>query len=354
MGLGLFARKRRELPAVINTIAVLETAAIGDTTLLSAILLDLRDAYPSARVVLLAGQSNVAVARLLAGPDEVVMLPIKDVLSTCRMVRGRHFDLFLDFGPWPRINAVIAHFADADFKIGFNTPGQYRHYVYDRTVRHCNAQHELENFRDMLRAIDVPSIHAPGFPSSVGQDDIAGRYRLESPYVVFHLWPGGYRAYLKEWPVERWLQLGSAMSEMGFHIALTGAPAEHVRNEAVKARAASALDEQKWVNCAGATLDETISILRRGALTVSVNTGVMHLAAVVGAPVVGLHGPTSARRWGPVGPLAVAISAPGSGCAYLDLGFEYPPNCECMGRVTVEQVLAECRSILRRHTAANV
>jgi heptosyltransferase-3 len=68
---------------------------------------------------------------------------------------------------------------------------------------------------------------------------------------------------------------------------------------------------------------------------------------VVETRVVGLHGPTSEARWGPIGPYAVAISAQGPGCGYLNLGFEYPARCDCMLRITVEQVLAKCRAILQ-------
>jgi heptosyltransferase I len=350
--LGLLHPTQRSLPRSINSIGVLETAAIGDTTLLSAVLLDLRAAYPSAHITLFAGATNIAVARLLNGPDEVISLPIKHVVAARRVVRSRHFDLFLDYGPWPRINGVITHFADADFKVGFNTPGQFRHYVYDRSVPHSRTQHELENFRDMLRLIGVPVTHAPRFPASVGSGELPEPYRASGQYVVFHMWPGGYRSHLKEWPAERWLQLGKSMSALGLEILLTGAPSERDKNEAMVARAAREGVDPGWRNCAGATIDQTIAILRRARLTVSVNTGVMHLAAVAGVPVIGLHGPTSARRWGPVGARARAISAPGEDCGYLNLGFEYPFHCTCMERITVEQVVAECRDLVRAESAS--
>jgi len=72
----------------------------------------------------------------------------------------------------------------------------------------------------------------------------------------------------------------------------------------------------------------------------------MHLAAALDVPVIGLHGPTSARRWGPIGRRAVAVSAPGADCGYLNLGFEYPARCDCMSRIAVDRVLDHCRAIL--------
>jgi len=338
------------VPEVIRSVGILETAAIGDTTLLSAVLLDLRDAFPHCRITLFAGNSNVAVARLLGGHDEVICLPVKNVFEACRLVRKQHFDLFLDYGPWPRINGVISYFARAKYKVGFRTRGQHRHFVYDLPVVHSPGQHELENFRDVLRAIGVPTIHAPQFPSSVGRSDLPGQYQVRDAYVVFHLWPGGYRAAFKEWPVERWLEIGKQISKLGFQIVLTGAPSDHARNQSVIARAETELSDGGWKNFAGASMEQTIGIIRRSRLTVSVNTGVMHVAAVLGAPVLGLHGPTSERRWGPIGPLAVAIRAPGPECGYLNLGFEYPVQCTCMERITVDHVMAQCMSLLAGNT----
>ena len=82
-------------------------------------------------------------------------------------------------------------------------------------------------------------------------------------------------------------------------------------------------------------------VLLQSRLVISVNTGVMHLAAILGAPTISLNGPTNNDRWGPVGPRAVGIQSPGEGCGYLHLGFE---SCngvtDCMERITVDMVLA--------------
>jgi heptosyltransferase I len=349
LALGILRGKATRCPKQIHSIGILETAAIGDTTLLSAVLLDLREAYPDARIVLFAGDSNFAVARILAGPDEVVRLPIKDVLTARRLVRSQHFDVFIDFGPWARLNAILTSLASANFRIGFRTPGQFRHYAYDCSVVHSDNQHELENLRDILRAIDVKPVHAAGFPDAVGRCNIPAQYRPNSDYVVFHLWSGGSQSRAKEWPTERWVELGKALSEAGLSIALTGAPWQRGMNEQVIAEAKAA-GAGEWTNAAGTNIEQTIGLLRGSRLTVSVNTGVMHLAAVAGVPVVGLSGPVSDVRWAPLGPCATAVSAKGPGCGYISLGFEFRRDCDCMRRITVNEVLHQCRNLLRPAT----
>ena len=82
-------------------------------------------------------------------------------------------------------------------------------------------------------------------------------------------------------------------------------------------------------------------MLQRARAVVSVNTGVMHLAAIVGAPTVSLNGPTNGARWGPVGPRALGVEAPGEGCGYLHLGFDFDGHgTDCMERITVDLVVA--------------
>lgn len=88
------------------------------------------------------------------------------------------------------------------------------------------------------------------------------------------------------------------------------------------------------------TLVELAAMFERAAAVVSVNTGVMHLASLAGAPTAGLHGATNPLRWGPVGEKAVSILPRSGRMAYLNLGFEYPPHVEnAMANLVVEDVI---------------
>jgi ADP-heptose:LPS heptosyltransferase len=323
----------------------LKTVAIGDTTLLSGIVLDLKTAYPTARLVMFTGGTNFEVARLLGGVDQVIKLPIYNLLAAVRAIRAEDFDLFLDFDSWPRLNALLTCLARAKYTLGFRSRGQYRHFVYDKAVPHSSTQHEMENYRDIIRAAGVAASHLPGFPSSVGQAP-PSRYGLRLPYVVLHPWPSGFKSSMKEWPIDRWLALASRLAALDMTIALTGSPSERGRNDHVIQMAAMQGRDVRWHNCAGTTMDETIALLRASELVVSVNTGVMHIAAVLGSRVIGLHGPTSVARFGPLGKRAVAIRASSPRCGYLDLGFEYPRRCTCMQSITVDAVFEQCLRIL--------
>jgi len=95
---------------------------------------------------------------------------------------------------------------------------------------------------------------------------------------------------------------------------------------------------------------------------VSVNTGLMHLAAAMDVPTVGLHGPTSALRWGPKGTRSIAVVSADPASQYLSLGFEYPASCNAMRAIHADAVIDAIDSLMlrsnpqgidSRHTAAH-
>jgi ADP-heptose:LPS heptosyltransferase len=112
---------------------------------------------------------------------------------------------------------------------------------------------------------------------------------------------------------------------------LSGAEKDRLANEKFIASFLEKDIQQKTKNMAGLlSLEKLAWFLKYGnvAAVVSVNTGIMHLAALLDVPTVGLHGPTNPLRWGPLGQNSVALLPKEGKFAYLNLGFEYPPGTE--------------------------
>ena len=119
---------------------------------------------------------------------------------------------------------------------------------------------------------------------------------------------------------------------------LTGGPADVERTDAFIESSGDLAKHLKSV--AGRyRLNELVDLIGSASCVVSVNTGLMHLAAAAGVPTVGLNGPTSAKRWGPIGPNAICIDSDLPGCGYLNLGFEYDGRrTDCMRGISVDRV----------------
>jgi ADP-heptose:LPS heptosyltransferase len=339
-------RRRLPVPASPASIGVLKAYAIGDTVLLAGVTADLRAAYPGAEIVFFAGRDNAAVARMLGDVDEVVEFDISRPWAAIAELRRRRLDVLFDFGAWPRIEALVAALSGARHTVGFRTAGQHRHYCFDAAVEHSAARHEIDNYRAIAGALGIPTgatphIEAPAPPAQAPP----------APYAVLHLWPGGFRSHLKEWPQERWRALAGELAERGLGVALTGGPADAAASQAFAEACRS--DGHDVVDTAGAIpLTGVAGLLAGSACVVSVNTGIMHLAAAAGAPTVGLSGPTSGRRWGPVGERVVSLDSDYDGCGYLNLGSEYAGRrADCMEGISLERVLAAVDAVPREVTA---
>jgi len=335
--LGLFKRKKSR-PERFSRIALLKTAAIGDTVLISAIVRDIKQAWPDAHVTFFCGSSNHDAAQLLLDVDEVILVPVAKPLKALNMMR-RSFDVMIDFGQWPRLDALLAGLCGAGFTIGFNTLGQYRHYLFDAAVNHDAGLHELDNFRNLLTPLGIEGQAMPVIPHNSGVRD--------PKLLVIHMFAGGLRAHQKAWPKQEWLQLMDGFLLKGYRLVLTGSAAN--RPDAMGLAQRVSKPGQLHVAAGELNLAGLVDLLTTASLLITVNTGVMHLAAALHCPLVALNGPTAVGRWGPVGPTAIALQSPRSCSPCLNLGFEYAcPGDYCMREISLDLVQNACEEILQK------
>jgi ADP-heptose:LPS heptosyltransferase len=342
---GLSRRQRSDHP---RTIGVICLGAIGDLLLVTGLLGQLREAFPDARIEVVATRSNAAVFPLLKPDYAACAFEVTDVRGMLGHLRRSRYDILIDTSQWARLGALLAALSRAGTTVGFSTAGQYRHYGYECVVPHSALKHEADNFLALGSALvpglrRAPEIVIPEHPSA------ACPPLPEGPVVFFHMWPAGVHAHLKEWPGECWAELARTVHASGYAIALTGGKEDRERTEAFLAQClpGELADSGRVVSVAGRmSLPDLAFCFSRAAAAVSVNTGVMHLAALCGVPLVGLHGPTNPRRWGPLGGQARALLPDEGDSAYLDLGFEYPPNAENVMRfLRVNRVLEALREM---------
>jgi lipopolysaccharide heptosyltransferase III len=333
-------KRRRPLPAEIRRIGILNATAIGDTVLLSAVARDLAAAFPDAETILFSSRANLP---FLGTIDGLMVRPIRisSPREAVRALRAARLDVVLDFDSWPRIEPVYCLLSGASFTAGFRTAGQHRHYAFDAWVEHSRDVHTIENFRRLASVLGVESTSLPSLRPP-------GRTELPpSPYVVLHLWPTGVSSGLKEWPEERWRELARQLVAAGNTIVLTGAPGDADRTGAF-VEAAPDLREHLVDGAGRWDLGELLDVLAGSRCVVSVNTGVMHMAAAADVPTVALNGPTSELRWGPLGSRAVSVSSELPGCGYLYLGWEYDgERSDCMEGISVERVLEAVEQLTR-------
>ncbi|MBN2469664.1 MAG: WecB/TagA/CpsF family glycosyltransferase [Anaerolineae bacterium] len=115
---------------------------------------------------------------------------------------------------------------------------------------------------------------------------------MPPPVVAIHPGSGGYSP-ARRWPAESFARVADRLHAAGARIVLIGGPQDDT------AITAAAMTHAPLDLSGQTTLGQLGAVLARCDLFIGADSGVMHLAAAAGAPVLALFGPSNARAWGP-------------------------------------------------------
>jgi heptosyltransferase II len=190
-------------------------------------------------------------------------------------------------GSWK--SALVPFFAGIPRRTGF--VGEMRYGLLndirplDGEVLRTTAQ------RFVALAADGPVAQAPQVPPpQLAVDEAAGR-RLaaslglgEGPAVG--LMPGAEYGPAKQWPAEHYGALARSLAEDGVQCWVFGSQKEHALGERIRE-----LGGARTLNLCGRTqLADVVDLVARCRAVVTNDSGLMHVAAAAGAPVVALYG----------------------------------------------------------------
>ncbi len=146
----------------------------------------------------------------------------------------------------------------------------------------------------------------------------------------------------KRWPVSAYAEVARALTAENFVVWVLGSPNESpLAAEIVRAAGTAARD------LTSPDLRNAILALRLARAAVSNDSGLLHVAAAMGTPAVGIFGPTSPWHWAPLNPLAAVIETR----TELSCRPCHKPTCRlghhrCMQDIPPAQVLDALRRTL--------
>jgi ADP-heptose:LPS heptosyltransferase len=334
-------------------ILVIKLRAIGDVVLATAVLPNLKKAYPKAEIHFLTEKPSVPVLEGNPFVDRIDTAPADpwsgsrsgaswaEFFQFISRLRRAQYDLVFDLFGNPR-SAWLTALSGAGIRVGFDFRG--RRFAYNRVVEpRGDRVHEVEFNLDALRHAGVPIIDSkPMFP--VGQKDaetvdrwISASGLRRERLAALHVW-GSWPA--KRWGLDSFARLGDKLvGRYGLDVVLLWGPGEKKNAETVRGgmRCPSVLAPE-W------TLKELGALFSRCRLTVANDSGPMHISAAVGAPTIGIFGPTDWRLQGPVGGGNIPVFKKGLeclGCNKLECG-----DLKCMETLGVEEVLEAVDHVL--------
>ena len=141
----------------------------------------------------------------------------------------------------------------------------------------------------------------------------------------------------KRWPPQRFAALADRLIEEGVaQVCLVGGPEDGPIAAAIK----DGMRQEPCDLTGQLTIGQLGALLEQGGLFVGHDTGAMHLAVAVAAPVVAIFGPSDPRMYGPYGENCVTIWHD-VGCNPCLLHGCWDATCRrfrCIEAVTVEEV----------------
>jgi len=317
-------------------------AALGDVATASVLVSRIRAEFTNAHITWLCGRGAASLVQLF-DVDEIITVDEETLLRGSLPVRvaalARH---------WVRV-------AGRRFDRVITVHGDARYRLLSATVRrgmHTALGDPLTaTIGGRFRGDEIAGLLDPNgvSPATDRRFDVADvRNRLaspawdadESPYVV--LVPAGTRNVLREdalrrWPAERYAELARRLRARGFRVALAGG----VQDRWVRPLFAG-VDVEDYLGTL--EIPDTLRLMRDAALVVSHDTGPLHLARLVRAPIVALFGPTMPNVVLPGDAAALAIwGGAHLACRPCYNGRDYAPcrNNRCMQSIGVDDVLEQ-------------
>ncbi|CAA7627339.1 Glycosyl transferase family protein [Candidatus Terasakiella magnetica] len=155
----------------------------------------------------------------------------------------------------------------------------------------------------------------------------------------------------KQWPAERFTQVVARLTAADgilpqARVAVFGGPAERDAAQPLL----DAIPPERRIDLVGTCdLGTAFACLRRLALYLGNDSGLMHMAAAADVPTLGLFGPSSEVFYGPCGPKAASIRGPRS---FEDIchapDYDYRSHACLMLDLTVDKVASAAETLFRR------
>lgn len=339
---------------------------MGEAVLACSLLTTLKERHPHLQIDFLI-ENRVAGVVNASGTGKVYSyIPHKDGLwKAVRIllrVRRARYAAAIDFEQQSLLTAFFLRMTGIPVRLGFSPSAPSPR---TRMFTHLVQLHENESmWRSFLRLARIfdsgipESLQTVPLPYSEQNSVWLNDWRREhgigdssTSLIAMHLGVGPSAQY-RRWPMERFLDLARALAEQCSNIViiLTGSNAEQALirrfSDSFQGRSVDASDL--------GDIQRTAALLRHCDLLVSADTGIMHLAAAMGTPTVGLFGPNAPSCWAPVGPRATYVCSTRQRCSpcinsykrHIPETCSSPQESACMWDISVEDVLRAATKVV--------
>lgn len=175
----------------------------------------------------------------------------------------------------------------------------------------------------------------------------AKKFAIDESAPAIAFMPGAEFGPTKQWPGKYFAELATRFTQQGYKVYVFGSPKdESIGEEIVQASKGDAINL-----CGQTSLEEAVDLLSLMKVAITNDSGLMHIAAAVGRPVVAIYGAITPKYTPPLTDKAEI--------QYLDLECSpcWKKQCpyghyNCLNNIEVDKVYASAQKLLQEEVTA--
>jgi heptosyltransferase I len=286
----------------LQHVCLLRLSAIGDTCHALAALRAFQAAWPETRFTWIIGKVEAKLMREILPEIEFITFEksatLRELLRLRALLRGRRFDLLLDMQLSFRAS-LVSRLVRAPIKLGFDRQRarELQWLFTNAQIEPKASEHVLDSFMGFARACGIePKPPHWNVSLPAGSLDYA-RSVIAAGTPTLLISPCSSHA-ARNWSAARYAAVADhAASVHHMSIVLVGGrSSEEARMGAsIAAAARTPLVSQIGKD----TLAQLLGLMSKSTILLSPDSGPVHMASMVGLPVLGLYAATNPQRAGP-------------------------------------------------------
>jgi len=320
---------------------------LGDAVMSVPAVRAIKNGRPDVHLTIAAPDKIAPMWKLIPEVDAIIALPDTSLASVVRLLRQqRPFDLAILFPNSLRV-ALETWLSRIRRRVAYR--GHWRSWLVNQIVREPRKpgppEHHSLRFLRIARECGADTTNADlPKPNQTSNMQPSHGYGLAGKHQTsLGLCAGAEYGPAKRWLPERFAEAAAKITaQSSAQWMLFG-----TKNDAAIGEQIAASITDHCVNRIGqTTLDQLIDELRRCRLLLTNDTGTMHLAALLGVPVVAVFGSTEPRLTSPLGNGHVILRHHVE-CSPCFLR-ECPIDFRCMNAISADEVAGAVLSMLTR------
>ena len=277
-----------------NRILVIAPAWLGDLVISLSFLKALKRKFVNHEIDLMVNENLYEVTKYFPDISKIISVKIKhgklSFFYRIRLgiqLRNNHYDKCYIL-PNSIKSSMIPFIAKIKERIGYM--GEFRLGLINRIIEPVGREEGMVNRYLNLLGSRYDESLIPRINYNIDKKIVNKTYSTDKEYIVFC--PDAEYGPAKRWPINKWIELANKINNQ-YQIIFIGL------DQSIEASLKSIKTD--YINLINKTsLNDILNILSNASVVIANDSGLMHLAAALDRPVVGIFGSTSPKYTPPL------------------------------------------------------